>query len=344
MRAISIFSALGAGLLTIAAADAGAKGLPKPIIDVHVHAQPVASYGPPGQTFCTPYKEFKPFDPGASKAWPQEWVEYNLAPDCEQWVLASASDEALMAETLEVMERRNIIGVVSGPPDIAAKWKAAAPQRVIVAREFSLSRDRDVTTQQLADQFDQGAFEILGEVTNQYAGLAPNAPAFDPYWALAEEKDFPVGIHIGSMPPGSAYMFGGVPRISLGDPFLLEDVLVRHPRLRVYMMHAGYPHVGKTIAMLRQYPQLYVEIGVLAVTMPRAEFHAFLERLVRAGMGKRIMFGSDQMIWPGIIEATIAAVETADLDKAQKRDIFYNNAARFLRFDEETIARHHGRE
>jgi uncharacterized protein len=96
--------------------------------------------------------------------------------------------------------------------------------------------------------------------------------------------------------------------------------------------------------MLSQYPQLYVEIGVLAVTMPRAEFHAFLERLVRAGMGKRIMFGSDQMIWPGIIEASIEAVETADLTKMQKRDIFYNNAARFLRFDEETIARHHGRE
>jgi uncharacterized protein len=344
MRAISIFSALGAGLLAITVTNAGAKGLPKPIIDVHVHAQPVASYGPPGQKFCTPYNEFKPFDPGAGKAWPQEWLEYNLAPDCERWVLASASDEALMAETLEVMARRNIIGVVGGAPDTVAKWKAAAPQRVIAAREFNVGRDRNVSPQQLADEFAQGAFEVLGEVTNQYAGYAPNAPEFEPYWALAEEKDFPVGIHIGVMPPGSAYLFGGAPRIALADPFLLEEVLVRHPRLRVYMMHAGYPHVDKTIAMLSQYPQLYVEIGVLAVTMPRAEFHAFLERLVRAGMGKRIMFGSDQMIWPGIIEATIEAVETADLTKTQKRDIFYNNAARFLRFDEETIARHHGGE
>jgi len=310
---------------------------------MHLHAQPVASYGPPGQKFCTPYNEFKPFDPGAGKVWPQEWVERKMEPACEQWVLASASDEALMVETLEIMERRNIIGVVGGAPDTVAKWKAAAPQRVIAARAFNLGRDGDVATQQLADEFVQGAFEVLGEVTNQYAGYAPNAPEFEPYWALAEEKDFPVGIHIGTMPPGSAYLFGGAPRIALGDPFLLEEVLVRHPRLRVYMMHAGYPHVDKTIVMLRQYSQLYVEIGVLAVTMPRAEFHAFLERLVRAGMGKRIMYGSDQMIWPGIIEATIEAVETADLGKSQKRDIFYNNAARFLRFDEETIARHHDR-
>ncbi|NOX96257.1 MAG: amidohydrolase family protein [Alphaproteobacteria bacterium] len=343
MKSQMFTAATAVGLLFISMTGPIAAKTPPPIIDMHVHAQSVASYGPPGQKFCTPHTEFKPFDPGVARSWPEEWLAQNLQPDCEQWVLASASDEALMAETLEVMERRNIIGVVGGAPDTVAKWKAAAPQRVVAARAFNLGRDRDVSPQQLADEFAQGAFEVLGEVTNQYAGYAPNAPEFEPYWALAEEKDFPVGIHIGTMPPGSAYLFGGAPRISLADPFLLEDVLVRHPRLRVYMMHAGYPHADKTIAMLRQYHQLYVEIGVLAVTMPRAEFHAFLERLVRAGMGKRIMFGSDQMIWPGIIEATIEAVETADIAKTQKRDIFYNNAARFLRFDEETIARHHDR-
>ena len=84
MRVISFFSALGAGLLVVGVVSTNAKSVPKPIIDVHVHAQSVASYGPPGQKFCTPYNEFKSFDPGAGKDWPQEWVEYNLAPDCEQ--------------------------------------------------------------------------------------------------------------------------------------------------------------------------------------------------------------------------------------------------------------------
>jgi hypothetical protein len=53
-------------------------------------------------------------------------------------------------------------------------------------------------------------------------------------------------------------------------------------------------------------------------------------------------FGSDQMIWPGIIEPSIEAIEQAPfLTQAQKRDIFYNNAARFLRLSKEEIARHH---
>lgn len=54
------------------------------------------------------------------------------------------------------------------------------------------------------------------------------------------------------------------------------------------------------------------------------------------------MFGSDQMIWPGVIEASVRAIEDAPfLDDQQKRNIFYNNAARFLRLTSEEIARHH---
>lgn len=52
---------------------------------------------------------------------------------------------------------------------------------------------------------------------------------------------------------------------------------------------------------------------------------------------------SDQMIWPRVIDASIEIIEEAPfLTKGQKRDIFYNNAARFLRLSEETIAKHHG--
>ena len=50
------------------------------------------------------------------------------------------------------------------------------------------------------------------------------------------------------------------------------------------------------------------------------------------------------MVWPGVIEPSLAAIEEADyLSEEQKRDILYNNAARFLRLSEEEIDRHHGR-
>jgi predicted TIM-barrel fold metal-dependent hydrolase len=49
------------------------------------------------------------------------------------------------------------------------------------------------------------------------------------------------------------------------------------------------------------------------------------------------------MNWPGVIEHGIEAIESATfLTPTQKRDILYNNAARFLRFTQDEIASHHG--
>jgi hypothetical protein len=53
------------------------------------------------------------------------------------------------------------------------------------------------------------------------------------------------------------------------------------------------------------------------------------------------MFGSDQMVWPDAIERSISVIDEAPfLSKEQKRDIFYHNAARFLRLSQEEIERH----
>ncbi|MDX1396445.1 MAG: amidohydrolase family protein, partial [Gemmatimonadota bacterium] len=188
-----------------------------------------------------------------------------------------------------------------------------------------------------------GALEVLAEVTNQYAGLPPDAPEMRPYWALAEELDIPVGIHMGPGPPGATYLAYPEYRASLGNPLLLEDVLARHPRLRVYVMHAGFPFLDDLKALLYAHPQVHVEIGVLSFTRPRADLYRFLEALVDAGFESRIMFGSDQMNWPEAIVRAIEAVEGAPfLTEAQKRAILYDNAARFLRLGPEERERHLG--
>ena len=117
---------------------------------------------------------------------------------------------------------------------------------------------------------------------------------------------------------------------------------MKHPKLRLEVMHAGFPMLDDTLALLYAHPQVYVDLGVIAYTQPRPAFYRYLQALVDAGFGDRIMFGSDQMVWPETIERAIDVIEQAPfLTKAQKRDILYNNAARFLRLDAATIARHH---
>ena len=73
---------------------------------------------------------------------------------------------------------------------------------------------------------------------------------------------------------------------------------------------------------------------------PRAHFYGQLKRLVDAGFTGRILWGSDQMIWPRAIDVAIDTIDQAPfLNEAQKRDILFNNAARFLRLTPEQTSK-----
>jgi predicted TIM-barrel fold metal-dependent hydrolase len=54
--------------------------------------------------------------------------------------------------------------------------------------------------------------------------------------------------------------------------------------------------VDDLLAMMYTHPRVYVETAVIDYILPRAEFHRYLQRIVEAGFGKRVMFGSDQMV------------------------------------------------
>ncbi|HEU0224951.1 MAG TPA: amidohydrolase family protein [Steroidobacteraceae bacterium] len=325
--------------LLLAASGLALAETPPPILDMHLHASSADANGPPPLAICAPFPEYPLAD---GRPWGERFLAWQKQPPCADPVWSPETDEALMRQTIAVMERRNVYGVLSGTPARVQQWRGAAPGRFIAGIGFQLGRDA-VTPAQLRELHARGAVEVLAEVTNQYLGIAPDDPRFEPYLQVAEELDMPVGIHVGTGPPGSPYLgFSGY-RAALHSALTLEDALLRHPRLRVYIMHAGWPMLDDLLAVLWAHPQVYVEVGAIDFALPRAEFHRYLQRIVEAGFGKRVMFGSDQMVWPGLIERAIEAIESAPfLTADQKRDVFYNNAARFLRLSEQEIARHHG--
>ena len=49
---------------------------------------------------------------------------------------------------------------------------------------------------------------------------------------------------------------------------LLEEVLLRHPKLRLYIMHGGVP-ITKTIAIMSMYPQVYADLAMINWIPPR---------------------------------------------------------------------------
>jgi hypothetical protein len=248
---------------------------------------------------------------------------------------AVASDEELMRATLKEMRRCHIVkAVASGPLPVVLRWKSAEPELIIGGAYFD-----EVTSlldvERLRQHFMAGQLGVLGELVAQHAGLTLADPLFEPYLALAEKLDVPVGVHTGLGPEGIPYTCCPQFRVSYGNPVSFEEVLLEHPKLRLYIMHGGWPFLEETKAIMSVYPQVYADLAVIDWIIPREEFHEYLRGLIRAGLGKRVMFGSDQMVWPEAIGMAIEGIESAPfLSQEQKRDIFYNNAARFLKLKE----------
>jgi predicted TIM-barrel fold metal-dependent hydrolase len=315
---------------TVLAPAASAQRSPDPIIDVHMHALAADEQGPPPLGMCTPFPGYAAWDPKTS--YPDQFLAKFKKPACADPVWSPMTDAEVMNQTLAIARRRNIVGVLSGPAANVDAWIQADRGRFIPALSFQLGTAATPTVATLRQRHADGKLKVLGEVTNQYAGIAPDDPRMEPYWALAEELDLPVGIHIGTGPPGAIYLGATEYRARLHSALTLEEVLVKHPKLRVYVMHAGYPMLDDKLAVLYAHPQVYVDTGVIIYNQPRPAFYRYLQALVDGGFGKRVMFGSDQMVWPGTIERALTVLQDAPfLSPAQKRDILYNNAARFLR-------------
>lgn len=329
-------------MVLVTAPAANAQGPGKPVIDMHMHAWTLAEFGgePPPGCIGALGIDMHGIDPSKP-------FDFTAQATCKVMMPTPATDQALFDETLAQMDRFNVVaGVLAGERNLVAAWRKAAPNRFIPAANFFVDDNPPAPARvtELRQRVASGESKVFAEITAQYRGLSPDHPALEPFYDLAEKLDVPVGIHMGYGAPGGPYWIYPKYRASLGNPLLLEDVLARHPKMRVYVMHAGMPLTDEMIALLYSHPQVYVDISADNVSVPRAEFYVHLRRLVEAGYGKRIMYGSDQMVWPQAIEVAIDSIENAPfLNEQQKRDILYNNAARFLRLSDKEIEAHHRR-
>jgi uncharacterized protein len=240
---------------------------------------------------------------------------------------------------------------LSGLASDLRAWEAVAAGRYLPALVFPCAGGRAPVTGRpcydtptdlpdttwLRGELRAGRIRGFGEMSPQFLGMSPADPSLEPYWALAEEFDIPVGIHMGFGPPGAAYESSPMPfkapnfRMAANDPMLLEEVLLRHKRLRLFVMHGGWPRLESMLALLYAHPHVYVDMAGLQTEalVPRAEYERYLRGLVQAGFASRIMFGSD---FPHQVAAGIDAILAVDfLTEEQKADILCGNAARFLR-------------
>lgn len=282
-----------------------------PIIDAHAHV------------FALDYFE--------SLGWPDDpWT----GAETPHYTAASLAEAVF-----ESWDRYNVVkAVVSGLPEDVAAWKAKQPDRLISG--ILLGGEFAVKSTDLARKIERGEVEVLGELFSQYYGLKFDDPSLEKYYELAEDFDIPIGVHSGLSNPKEIADGGYVHfRAHLGNPSGMEEVLVRHKNMRVYLMHAGAPYLEDLDAIMSMYPNTYIDLASVLQYLPQNGIEAILKRLmIERDFGKRIMFGSDVYLWPDTqYRMSINVINRIDfLSYEQKADIFCNNAAAFFRLPAQT--------
>jgi len=240
-------------------------------------------------------------------------------------------------KTLEKFRKHNIIKAVVTNGQL---WFEKNDGSVLIG-------GADKGIEELKSQYEDENLQVIAEMAPFYAGIQADDPSMMPYFELAQSLDIPVGFHI--FPGGPNYgihlmreMLGGM-RAKNASPLQLEEVLVKFPDIRIYIMHGGWPYIDDVKALMYMHPNLYVDIAVLNWILPQNEFENYLKTLIRAGFGDRILFGTDQMVWPDTIDDAIQSVNSVEfLTLGQKEAIFYDNAAEFLRLSDAEIKKHKG--
>lgn len=245
--------------------------------------------------------------------------------------------EVHRAATFAAFKKLNIVkAVVSGNPQSVENWVLKDSNHIVIRGILMFTpNDYGMDTAKFEQMIKDKQIEIFGETAPYYGGTTLSDSIWQPYLRICEKYDIPVAVHTGGGDPGGTYSWSPKARLKLADPYLIEDVLVKYPKLRIYMMHAGgedWPE--HAIRLMSYYPQLYTDLAVMLWVEPNTQRYIkeFLRNIKEAGYLDRVMFGSDQMIWPYAIEKSIRFLNSLTfLTKKDKEDILYNNAARFLR-------------
>lgn len=117
-----------------------------------------------------------------------------------------------------------------------------------------------------------------------YQNVHPLDDRMWPVYEFCEKRNLPILIHQGTTFPRRAPL-----KYSL--PILLEDVAMKHPKLKVIIAHMGHPWIDETIVLIRKQPNFYADISALHYRP--WQFYNALIIAKEYGVLRKLLFGSD---------------------------------------------------
>jgi predicted TIM-barrel fold metal-dependent hydrolase len=137
-----------------------------------------------------------------------------------------------------------------------------------------------------------------------YGHWYPNDRRVYPFYEAASEMGVPIAFHLGTTfchPAGAS-----VCPVKYGRPWLLDDVLIDFPDLKINIEHLGYPWANETLSMMVHAPNLYTDIALMWRYPTVLAWNLVVAK--EMGVIDRVIWGSDRITWGAGGEGTTAAL------------------------------------
>lgn len=158
----------------------------------------------------------------------------------------------------------------------------------------------------------------------------PREGCMEPIYKLCEDYNRPIIFHAGlSWEPNAPAAWS--------QPLEFEEVLIRHPRLRVCLAHFAWPWVREMAMLMIKYPNVYTDTALLYVDTPEEQ----MSELFGKDMGpmwlercfpKQVMFGSNGPRFRAF--KLKRALDQVPMRTYAREGLYYKNARRFLTGEE----------
>lgn len=154
--------------------------------------------------------------------------------------------------------------------------------------------------------------------------LSINDKLMYPLYAKCVELDVPVNVHCG-------INFSTQSTMAYGQPYLLDEVLMHFPELRVCAAPPGWPWVQELLGVAWKHPSLFIGLVMVKpklLAVPNSGYESLLQ-YGRTLLKDRIIFGSG---FPRLSPTdAVREVDALNLSDDVKDRWLYRNAKRFLR-------------
>jgi predicted TIM-barrel fold metal-dependent hydrolase len=253
------------------------------------------------------------------------WAYFDAGADHygQPWPIHYRDDEATRLATLRALGVRAVPALAyPHKPGMAGwlnEWCADFADRVEGAVHCATLFPEPGVGEQVEQSLESGA--RLFKMHVQVGGYSPNDSLLDPAWLVLERAGVPIVLHAGSAPKQGAHT----------GPEAVAAVLDRHPELTLVIAHLGMGEYDAFADLAETFPRVHLDTTMAGTDFSNAFAPltpAYVERL--AGLGDRVVLGSDFPNIPYPYAHQIEALHRLDLGEDWMRKVLWHNGARLL--------------